>query len=710
MARGRLAPPDLDDRLWQDLVDQARDLIPIYAPEWTDHNPSDLGMTLIELFAWLVEGMIYRLNQVPDKNFIEFLNLVGITRDPATPATTWLTYSSVPGSPPLLVARGNQVATPQTETEEAVVFESDQDVTILPINLTTALSVGKPVQYRNITGQIVAPPLAGEFLNLPAGQALMLFLGFDTDTTETITIRGRFSKPIKETAIDILWLYSQGTALPNSWPNIPTVSDGTKRFHQNGIISFTVPTNWTSQNPQDWSPSIPPHPNTDAVDQPLFWVGIRIDNLSASPIHFGLEHILTNSVAATNALTITEPEFLGVSNGEPFQYFELANQPMLKKLASNTPYDHLTIQVREPQGSDTFGPWTDWNHLDDIPKGAGNYFRLGPVTGTISFGNHHPTTSPDGHGSIPPPGSEIRALSYRYVAGGVKGNVPPDKLNVIRTPLAGLVGATNPGPATGGSDEEAVADTKRRGPEALRNRNRAVTVEDYEYLVREATTDVKKVRCLPPRLFTTYEQDTLPPGASVGDPWTFGGLDRSVGRVNVIIIPDASLNNRTPEPSIELIQEVSAYLEARRMATALLNVTGPRYIEIRAHVVINVWLQAVDSGLVPDPSSSTVFEDEIRSKIVQFLHPIKGGPLQTGWEVGEDMTISGLFEFIQPATEIGFIASLDIEAMPALYGTPRPPDFPVNIRGVWVQLADYEMVCSVTDAPSNRHDVIVNVV
>ena len=92
MARGRLDPPDLDDRKWQDLVDQARDLIPIYSPEWTDHNPSDLGMTLVELFAWLVEGMIYRLNQVPDKNFIEFLNLVGITRDPATPASTWLTF------------------------------------------------------------------------------------------------------------------------------------------------------------------------------------------------------------------------------------------------------------------------------------------------------------------------------------------------------------------------------------------------------------------------------------------------------------------------------------------------------------------------------------------------------------------------------------------------------------------------------------------
>ena len=85
--RGRIVPPNLDDRTWQDLVDEMRALIPKYAPQWTDHNPSDLGITLIELFAWLAEGVIYRLNQTPEKNYVAFLNLLGITRDPPTPAT-----------------------------------------------------------------------------------------------------------------------------------------------------------------------------------------------------------------------------------------------------------------------------------------------------------------------------------------------------------------------------------------------------------------------------------------------------------------------------------------------------------------------------------------------------------------------------------------------------------------------------------------------
>jgi len=83
--RGRIIPPDLDDRTWQDLVDEMRALIPKYAPQWTDHNPSDIGITLIELFAYLVEGLIFRLNQVPDKHYVEFLNLLGLTRDPAVP-------------------------------------------------------------------------------------------------------------------------------------------------------------------------------------------------------------------------------------------------------------------------------------------------------------------------------------------------------------------------------------------------------------------------------------------------------------------------------------------------------------------------------------------------------------------------------------------------------------------------------------------------
>lgn len=71
--------PDLDDRTYADLMEEMRALIPGYSPEWTDHNESDPGIMLIELFAWLAEALIYRLNRIPEASEIRFLELLGAT-------------------------------------------------------------------------------------------------------------------------------------------------------------------------------------------------------------------------------------------------------------------------------------------------------------------------------------------------------------------------------------------------------------------------------------------------------------------------------------------------------------------------------------------------------------------------------------------------------------------------------------------------------
>src|ERR1044072_6586366 len=71
-----LSLPNLDDRSYKDLVDEARSLIPSYAPEWTNHNPSDPGITLVELFAFLTEMLVYRVNRVTDDNLRAFLKLI----------------------------------------------------------------------------------------------------------------------------------------------------------------------------------------------------------------------------------------------------------------------------------------------------------------------------------------------------------------------------------------------------------------------------------------------------------------------------------------------------------------------------------------------------------------------------------------------------------------------------------------------------------
>jgi hypothetical protein len=71
-----LTLPNLDDRSYADLVAEARALIPALAPDWTDHNPADPGITLVDLFAWLTEMLLYRLNQVTDENRLAFLRLI----------------------------------------------------------------------------------------------------------------------------------------------------------------------------------------------------------------------------------------------------------------------------------------------------------------------------------------------------------------------------------------------------------------------------------------------------------------------------------------------------------------------------------------------------------------------------------------------------------------------------------------------------------
>ena len=87
-----IKPPNLDDRRYADIVREARSLIPQYCPEWTNLGDADPGMTLVQLFAWMTEMTIYRLNRVPDKTYIHFLNFIGEERREARPSIVPLTF------------------------------------------------------------------------------------------------------------------------------------------------------------------------------------------------------------------------------------------------------------------------------------------------------------------------------------------------------------------------------------------------------------------------------------------------------------------------------------------------------------------------------------------------------------------------------------------------------------------------------------------
>ena len=99
-----LKAPNLDDRSFQDFVDEARTLIPRYCPEWTDHNLSDPGIAIVEVFAFLMESVLYRLNQVPERNYIKFLDLMGVKLREPEPARADLSFRLTAAQPAVVSA------------------------------------------------------------------------------------------------------------------------------------------------------------------------------------------------------------------------------------------------------------------------------------------------------------------------------------------------------------------------------------------------------------------------------------------------------------------------------------------------------------------------------------------------------------------------------------------------------------------------------
>lgn len=160
--------PNLDDRTFEDIVQEAITLIPKYCPGWTNHNPTDPGITLIELFSWMMEMVIYRLNKVTDKNYLAFLELMGISLQPAQPARALLQFALAPKSTGQRIEAGTQVATPQTGTQEAIVFETERDIQLTPVSLVRCFSQFKG-DYTEHTDQV-----------RPEGEGFMVFHGQKT--------------------------------------------------------------------------------------------------------------------------------------------------------------------------------------------------------------------------------------------------------------------------------------------------------------------------------------------------------------------------------------------------------------------------------------------------------------------------------------------------------------------------------------------------
>lgn len=155
-----LKPPNLDDRDFQQLLDEAKRIIVAECPQWTDLTPGDPGIVLLELFAHLTETMIYRLNRLPEKAYVEFLRLLGVKLGPPVAASVKLRFNlAKPSDKPVEIPRGTRVTVGRGSGEVAPVFVVAQ---------TTAIPAGKTsVDAFAYHAELIAAEDAGKGTGMP---------------------------------------------------------------------------------------------------------------------------------------------------------------------------------------------------------------------------------------------------------------------------------------------------------------------------------------------------------------------------------------------------------------------------------------------------------------------------------------------------------------------------------------------------------------
>ena len=157
-----LKSPNLDDRDFNQLVAESKRWIARACPQWTDTSPSDPGMVILELFAHITETMIFRLNRLPEKAYVEFLRLMGVTLNPPVAASVRLRFTlSKAQNKPVEIPRGVRVTISRASSSGTPppVFVTLQSVTI-PADKTEVDTIG-------YNCELVAAELAGEGTGLP---------------------------------------------------------------------------------------------------------------------------------------------------------------------------------------------------------------------------------------------------------------------------------------------------------------------------------------------------------------------------------------------------------------------------------------------------------------------------------------------------------------------------------------------------------------
>jgi len=709
-----LPSPNLDDRTFQEIVDEVKRQIGRRCPEWTDHNVSDPGVTLIELFAWMTEMALYRMNQVPEKNYIKFLEMLGITLEPPAPALTDLRFLL---SRPIedrdgeeafertLRARETVAATIRTESEEAVEFATDRDLRMVRPRLRQILSIpaatpGTPGDEASAEARdflawraqnpkpTVAPTESSErhpgfaIFGLPPRDGDVLYFGFEADVSGNLIELEVDCVPAAATGLDEAYpaqVWEVWNGLENRWDALESPRDTTYGFnrppgqtHRNlptGLIELALPHGMVPRqvagNRGYWircryTPNLPPRGPERRVPYayerpPEIW------EVTA--------RVIGGTAPASNCATATLRD-LGQSDGTPGQVFALGQRYILPRRPGET------VLVGE-QGA-PHSEWETWTEVADFAESGpeDRHFTCDSFTGEIYFGPAVP--QPDGtvrqHGAIPDKGKTIAFSAYRY-GGGTRGNVAPNQVNILKSSIPYIAEVSNPRRAEGGRELESLERAKLRGRAVLRVRDRAVTAEDFEFLAVQASSGVGRARCVQPRRMhgARSETERVPPGV-----------------VRVLLIPamgEAVTVPRPPDLRVpeRVRKEVEDYLDERRLLTTVLEVGEPDYLYI-----------STDITLVPDPKADAdLVAHAVRSRLETYLHPLRGGPNGDGWPFRRSLSLSDIYAQVQAASGVAFLLDARIYTSTlanAAEGLLSPEQAVSNVEGV--QIGETQLLCT----------------
>jgi hypothetical protein len=650
-----LTIPTIDDRKYQDLLDEALARVPVHNPEWTNFNKSDPGVTLIEVFAFMAENILYRSNQIPERNRLKFLSLLGVPLQPASSARGLVTFANERG--PLqtfTLNAGLEVRAGQ------VPFRTEMGLDVLPVEAQVYYKrklTNPSDKVRDYYGQLYASyggpqQDASKFqyyqtVPLTARESEEVDLGAETvDGSLWVALMVRAAdKPYAA------WIRDAREAIAGktlSLGVVPSLTNARRRLAPGGradsqgrtLLHFSIPSvgpDGALEKDKAGTPApryrqLDASSTTDMLDEPgvvqivlpgasdlRLWenldplesgVGdlppaLEDTNLServitwlrvraSAAMRAGLLWVGVNAAPVSQRAHVSN-ESLPAGTGEPDQMVTLANTPVTA--------GSLRLSVTAQ------GKTTEWKEIDDL-LGAGPEVpvpdsRLAPGSpAPLDQPSEVFTLDPEsGHirfgdglrGKRPPRGAIIRA-DYDYGVGAA-GNVGAGSISTGASLPAGIK-VTNPVRTWHGSRAETVGEGEKQVAGYIRHRDRLVNASDFETITRRTPgVDIGRVEVIP----------TFNPELSPNEPGD------APGAVTILVIPSSDPNQpAAPVPDKLFLDAICAYLNPRRLVTTEVFLRGPVYKPVWISVGINV-VEGVGIAQV---------REAVRAALLQFLAPL----------------------------------------------------------------------------------------